>query len=228
MRTESYTGHVEPGVRYTMDITGLIKTPEAQINVLPKATTPRHCILDGEWDETVDLTIEDANILGGNGRYLLSEGNEELNIPIAECTAENLAFYGSQLLKMGDSTYFEADAALPVTVTAVGKDYVNEYLLDSNLGGGAYLETHDRPHFHMPLDDQAGGYLIVGKENEDGQKLLSAFKVPFGFGVHMAPWAIHADSYLLGRYLVIYSATPSFSTVIVRKKNGELASITFS
>jgi len=44
----------------------------------------------------------------------------------------------------------------------------------------------------------------------------------------MAPWAIHSDAYLTGRYLVIYSATPEFSTVIPRQQNGDLGRIEFS
>lgn len=46
--------------------------------------------------------------------------------------------------------------------------------------------------------------------------------------MHMAPWAIHSDAYLTGRYLVIYSATPEFSTVIPRQQNGDLGRIEFS
>lgn len=227
MRTENFVGHVTPGETYTLGMDGFTPAADAVVLALPEAVTPPHCILQGEWNETVDLTIDDANILGGNGRYTLPAEERVLNIPVADTTAEHLAFYGSQLVAIGDATVFEANADLPVTITTVGKDYAEEYLLDAEKGGGAYLEVHDRPHFHMPMDETAAGYLIIGKRDDAGKQYVSAFQIPFGYGVHMAPWAIHADAYLTGRYMVIYSATPSFSTVIVRQQSGELAKITF-
>ena len=43
----------------------------------------------------------------------------------------------------------------------------------------------------------------------------------------MAPWAIHLDAHLTGRYMVIYSATKNFLTVILRSQSSELAPIRF-
>ncbi|WP_343562005.1 hypothetical protein [Kiloniella sp. b19] len=228
MRTENFLGHVRADRSYRLTAEGFVEAPEATPEALPKPVEPPHVVLDGTWDQTVDLTIDDANILGGNGRYLLCQGQEELIIPVADCTAEHLAWYDSQLMAVGDVTRFRTSGNLPVTLTSVGKDYPANYLLDAQRGGGAYLEVHDRPHFHMPLDRDAGGYLILGKQDEKGIRRVSAFRIPFGFGVHMAPWAIHCDAYVVGRYLVIYSATPEFSTVIVRKSCGALAPVSFA
>ena len=228
MRTENFIGHVSPGKLYRLEWSGLIDAAEEDENTpIPEPTIPAHTVIGGTWHSEIDLTIEDANILGGNGTYFLKEGDEELVIPIAESTAENLAFYGSQLVPIGGCVKFESTRNLPVTITSVGAGYAEEYLLDPEQGGGAYLEVHDRPHFHMPLDPSAGGYLIIGKLDEQKREIVTAFKVPFGYAIHMAPWTIHADSFLLGRYLVIYSATPGFSTVIIRKSDGKLGKIRF-
>ena len=229
MRTENFIGHISPNKLYHLGWSGLIEAPEGSKNTpIPEATVPDHIVVDGTWESDIDLTIEDANILGGNGVYRLKKGVDGLTIPIAKTTAENLAFYGSQLVPVGGCVSFDAPRDLPVTVVSVGEDYVGEYLFDSKYGGGAYLEVHDRPHFHMPLDPSADGHLIIGKrDDQSGSIILSAFNVPFGCAVHMAPWTVHADSFLVGRYLVIYSVTPSFSTVIIRKQNSELAKISF-
>lgn len=227
MRTENFLGHAVPGDTYRLTMEGLVPTAGAVPKPLAEPVAPEYLELDGQWITEVDLTIEDANILGGNGRYLLPEGRDTLDIPVVETTDEHLAFYNSQLVALDECVSFQATGNLPVTVTAVGEDYADHYLLDPQQGGGAYLEVHDRPHFHMPLDASAAGYLIIGKRTEDGRNLVSAFQVPFGYGVHMGPWAIHADAYLVGRYMVIYSATPEFSTVIVRKNSGELARVKF-
>ena len=227
MRTENFIGHVEPGITYQLSFSGFTKAGNQACKPLPASKTPPHCVLTGVWQEAVDLLIKDANILGGNGRYILSEGVASLVIPVAETTAEHLAFYGCHLLALGDKTRFNTQHNLPVTITSIGKEYVAGYLQNEEKGGGAYLEVHDLPHFHMPLDESAGGYLIIGKQGPDHTRYVSAFRVPFGFGIHMPPWAIHCDGYLVGRYMVIYSATSSFSTVIVRKNNGLIAPITF-
>lgn len=227
MRTENFLGHVEPDRSYRLTLAGFAEAEGEEPAPLPESVEPPHCILNGTWNEAVDLTIRDANILGGNGRYILPEGEEELVVPVAPATAEHLAYYGSQLLKLGEVTRFVSRDNLPVTITSVGRDYPEGYLLRPEKGGGAYLEVHDRPHFHMPLEEDAGGYLIIGKRDADGVQRVSAFQVPFGYGIHMAPWAIHSDAYLVGRYMVIYSATPEFSTVILRKADGSLAPVAF-
>ncbi|WP_084649937.1 hypothetical protein [Stappia stellulata] len=228
MKTENFLGHCEPGKTYRVSLEeGFVP---ADGEVAPKASPvqPPHMVLDGQWDQTVDYINDDSNILGGNGRYVPADGKGTITIPVAETTAEHLAYYGSRLVKSGDLVCFESTANLPVTVTSVGHDYPENYLIREDLGGGAYLEVHDRPHFHMPIEKDNGGYLIVGKEGDDGVKRVSAFHIPYGFGIHMGPWAIHSDSYIIGRHLVIYSATPEFSTVILRDADNNLASIKFN
>ncbi|MGB1236855.1 MAG: hypothetical protein ACPG4U_01520 [Pseudomonadales bacterium] len=227
MRTECYLGYAEPDKTYRLSYQGMELAPEAQVAALPAPVKPPCTTLTGQWQSSIDLTIDDANILGGNGRYLLAEGERQLEIAIAECTAEHLAYYGCHLVPVGEALRFDSTGNLPLTITAVGATYPQDYLLRPQLGGGAYLEVHDRPHFHMPMDPSCGGYLIVGKRNGDALDEVSAFQIPYGYGVHMAPWVIHSDAYLVGRYMVIYSATPEFSTVIVRKSDGELAEVAF-
>ncbi|WP_257263238.1 hypothetical protein [Endozoicomonas sp. ONNA2] len=229
MRTENIIGHAEPGKNYRLTWQGLAPEPMANAaKPLPAPVTPSLVNARGEWIKDVDLTTKDANILGGMGSFFLPDGEEELVIPRAQTTREHLAFYGCQLIKVGEQVSFDSTGNLPVTITSIGEQYVDSYLMDQDKGGGTYLEVHDRPHLHMPLNKDAGGYLIIGRHTQEGDYLMSAFQVPFGYAIVMAPWVIHSDAYLVGRYLVIYSATPEFSTVIIRRKNGDLAPIRFS
>jgi hypothetical protein len=225
MRTESYLGYVEPSKTYELAFDGMHESSNKKVAQLPQAVRPPSSYLTGDWQSKVDFTIQDANILGGNGRYLLAPDEQVLTVAIAQTSAEHLAYYGCHLVAIGEALSFESTGNLPLTITSVGATYPQDYLLDPVLGGGAYLEVHDRPHFHMPMDDTCGGYLIIGKHNDEGPDEVSAFQIPYGFGVHMVPWAIHCDAYLVGRYMVIYSATPEFSTVIVRRSDGKLANI---
>ncbi|MCV2892715.1 hypothetical protein [Lentibacter sp. XHP0401] len=228
MKTENFLSHCEPGKNYRVSIDeGFVPSDEGPAP-RPKPVQPPHLVLDGQWDEAINYTNDSSNILGGNGRYVHSSGKTEIVIPVAETTAEHLAYYGSWLVKSGNPVRFESTGNLPVTVTSVGHDYPQNYLLREELGGGAYLEVHDRPHFHMPLEHNNGGYLIIGKMGDDGIKRVSAFHIPYGYGIHMGPWVIHSDAYIIGRHLVIYSATPEFSTVILRDAENELTSIKFA
>ena len=46
------------------------------------------------------------------------------------------------------------------------QDYAEHFIMKSSEGGagmgGAYLEWHDVPHFHMPLSPACGGILVLG------------------------------------------------------------------
>jgi hypothetical protein len=228
MHTDHIIGHVYPNETYRLGWDGMTGDPNADLPGLPKPIEPKSAVLAGRWDSKIDFVNGEANILGGNGRYTLPEDQCELVIPDVECTPEHLAFYGSRLVKVGEPISFQANAPLPVTRVSVGKTYATNFLMDSIQGGGEFLELHDRPHFHMPLDADSDGHLIIGTKVTDAQRKISAFRIPFGFGVLMPPWVIHADSHLVGHFLVVYSVTNVFSTVTIRKSNGELARITIS
>ena len=92
-----------------------------------------------------------------------------------------------------------------------GADFPPRWLHVAEKGGGSYLEWHDRPHLHMPLDADAGGYLILGRRDGDDY-VVSAFRILFGSAVYIPPEVLHADPYLVGNYLVIYSVTKNFPT----------------
>lgn len=228
MRTEGFLGHCAPGETYRVTIEDGF-TPVAGTPAPPATPVmPPHLVLDGDWDEEVDFVRSEVNILGGNGRYTLPAGAASMVIPVAKPTPGHLAFYNSALVRSGDLVRFETTDVLPVTVTSVGADYPENYLLREDFGGGAYLEVHDRPHFHMPIEQSCGGYMILGGRGADRIKRVSAFRIPYGYGLHMGQWAIHNDAYITGRHIVIYSKTTAFSSVIIRDENAALAVVEFS
>lgn len=229
MRTEDIIGHAAAHRSYRVTWEGLLPAADDLGDEAPAvaAVVPPHAVAHGVWDEAVDLRTLDANILGGMGSFRLPAGQDTLTIPVSLATPETVAFYGSRLLAIGQTVRFGAPGNLPVTITAVGATYVEHYLMKADKGGGTYLEHHDRPHFHMPLNQDARGHLIMGKPGGDGEYLLSAFRIPFGSAIAMAPHVLHNDAYLVGRYMVIYATTDDFSTVIVRRADGALAGIGF-
>lgn len=220
MITNSIIQAVFPQVSYLITKQGFEKTNiKASSFDQVAAASPRHTQVVAEWNKTENGPVSEANILGGFTSFNI--GTDTLEIAEAATTVENLAFYNARLVKIGDSIIFDTAAPLPVTTMSIGKNYAAEYLMNQERGGGFYLEVHDRPHFHMPLDEAAGGYLVLGKKLDRNTYQLSAFSIPFGYAIYTPGHVIHDDGLLIGNYLVVYSITENYSTAIVRNSQGE-------
>ena len=228
MVTYEIVGHVAPGQIYAIGDRAIVGAPdgvESRPAVAAEATSPPYLRLSGNWDNSVSVETEQANILGDVG--ILTLQTDEIVIPEAPCTVEMLGFYGGQLLNSGDVFEIDANANLPVTRMEIGAGYADGYLHVASKGGGAYLEHHDRPHLHMPLDEAAGGYLILGRR-DGADYLVSAFRIPFGSAVYTPPEVLHADPYLIGNYLVVYSVTENFANAVLRAPDGGVVSVSFA
>lgn len=230
MVTYEIVGHVAPGQLYRIGEKAIV--PETDVGGASAGSTPRaatvpppHLRLSGDWDSSVSVETEQANILGDVG--ILTLDTDEIVIPEAPCTAEMLSFYGGRLLAAGETFQVEANANLPVTRMEIGAGYADGYLHVAAKGGGAYLEHHDRPHLHMPLDEDAAGYLILGRR-DGADYLVSAFRIPYGSAVYTPPEVLHADPYLTGNYLVVYSVTENFSNAVLRAPDGGVVSVGFA
>jgi len=224
MITEQIIGTVKSKTNYRVSFDGLIETHEetSTHQVIKDTAIPKYLKIKGEWNPDETKGTDQANLLGGFGTLKISKS--KIEIPGNHATKELLSFYGASLIKVDDIFQFETDSELPVTIMKIGETYVEKYLKIPNLGGGTYIEHHDRPHFHLPLNRSASGHLILGhfKENE---YVLSAFKIPFGYGIYTPPELLHADAYLIGRYMVVYSITEHFSTVLFKNKKNKLVDV---
>ncbi len=224
MRTEDITGQVVPGAPYALVPGGLRPVPaETPDTPTPTPVEPPHALIQGAWHRDGARASGEASILGTLDDFVLPAGVERVAVPLVTARAEWVAFYDSRLLAHGDIVRFPADAELPVTITAVGATYVDGYLMRPELGGGTYLEVHDRPHFHMPVGEASGGGFLLGKPVGGDEYKVTAFRIPPGHGIVTGPGAIHNDAHLIGRFVVIYSLTPDFSTAILRRADGTLA-----
>ena len=224
MKTESIVGYVSPQQCYRLDAHSLTPIEEpGKLDITKlESETPPHVRVTGHWRALETVESMRANILGGLGTLTLDAN--ELNIPEAAPTPEFLAFYDARLLKVGNLLTFESDQNLPVTIINIGHTYVEDYLHVKDQGGGSFIEYHDLPHLHMPLEPKAHGHLLLGRSEEDDY-LLSAFPIPFGYAIYTKPFVLHADPYLVGRYLVIYSITKNYSTVVFRTETKEVIKV---
>ena len=181
------------------------------LSILPSHL--QYCRIPNRWDQTVKLHTTSSNILGNSGRLQL---DYDLEIPCSDIS--HIEFYSAILVQQGDIIQFDTDTELPICIVHIGKNYVERYIMME--AGGVYLEYHNRPHFHMPLNSMSSGYLILGKKVGD-EIMLSAFRIPFEYGVYIPPNIIHNDLFLVGEYLVVYSKTEQYSTVLLQNRFGK-------
>jgi len=241
-----------------MAMTSLLPPAELKYSVL------RGCWMEGcemraplmQSPELCEVSTSDrnSNILGDYGRLevaglLKNEAAPVFDVAVAQTTHQNLAYYGATLLECGDTFQFNMTSAshknttMAITLMSTGENYVQEFIMQvpdssgTSGAGGIYLEYHDLPHLHMPMNPEAGGYLLLAKkvelqhdESDDmaspqdadpycdpahvaSQYHISAFTIPHGKAIYMGPNVIHNDCFLVGLYRVVYGATDKNSCV---------------
>tara|TARA_R110002110_G_scaffold415856_1_gene658394 strand:+ start:37621 stop:38511 length:891 start_codon:yes stop_codon:yes gene_type:complete len=226
MTTGRVFSYIKKNEYYQVTADGLIQSSsilqENNYDSAPLVITPPYITFHGSWINNDNNSYNPASILGSIGELIVNESS--LEIPSVKATNENLAFYGAKLLKIGDKIKFDSPSDLPLTQVDIGPNYVKNYILQEDLGGGVYLEYHNTPHYHFPVNQQSRGHLILAKCEKEEYK-ISAFKIPWGHAVYTPPDIMHNDAFLIGQYYVVYTVTDKFSTVAIKDKNLRIVNI---
>ena len=185
---------------------------------------PPHTEVKGVWTKDFGDEGMAANIFGQNVKFLVD--TTSLTVPLLDPTPNLLAYYGAALLSWGDIVSFPNDS-YPLWVMELGVDYVKDYIMNESLGAGMYVEFHhDKPHFHMPLSTDSGGFYLLAKETDEGTFQFSAFKIPYGKAIYTKRGALHNDAGLTGyRWVVGYDNSDNFSTALVYNHQGSMVPI---
>ncbi len=191
----------------------------------PMITVPDHLEFIAAWDKKTIASGEGNNILGDNGGLFFEES--PIQIPKVKATKETLAYYGAVLIPENSAIRFPSDEAYPLWKMHVGPNYVKDYIMSKEGGGGFYLEFHhDQPHFHMVVD--GGGYYLLAKQIGENVFHITAFELSNGQAVYTKKGAIHCDAALTGDLVVGYTASEDCSTVLLRTKTkNEMVKIEF-
>jgi len=232
MITKNIIDEIDPLNTYKVSMKGLelykdvhsLESDDSLHNIY--TAIPEYYEFEGKWlkDSNIHFTnIEnEANILGGFCKFEIDLN--AMQIPIQDATENNLLYYGCKLLKINDTIAFNTEDNLPLSIVSVGKNYVNDYILQEQYGGGVYLEYHKNPHFHMPVNESASGGIMLAKQNGDAYH-ISCFRIPYGFATYIPPYTIHNDCFLIGDYYVIYSKSEPFSTCLLRNLQNKIIDI---
>lgn len=189
-------------------------------------SVPEHLEFMAEWDREIISSGEGNNILGDNGGLYFEASH--IQIPKVKATKETLAYYGAVLIPEKSAIRFPSEEAYPLWKMHVGPNYVRDYIMSKNDGGGFYLEFHhDQPHFHMVVN--GGGCYLLAKEISKNTFHITAFELSNGQAVYTKKGAIHCDAALTGELVVGYTASDDCSTVLLRTKTkNEMVQVTFA
>jgi hypothetical protein len=181
-------------------------------------SVPKYVEFTADWDSKAITSGEGNNILGDNGGLYFEESS--IRIPVVKATSETLAYYGAVLIPENSIVKFPNENPFPLWQMDVGSDYVKDYIMTEEGGGGFYLEFHhDQPHFHQVVN--GGGYYLLAKKVADKTFRLTAFELSNGQAVYTKKGAIHCDAALTGNIICGYSASDDCETVLLRTKKGK-------
>ena len=213
MTTTKIVNEILPGKMYEITNDNLILSDFEKSSIPIEDGENEYVVIKNNWIDAKNIYTKESNILGFSGKFIANTNT--IKIPISK----NYSFFGIKMFKKGDHLNFpDLKTNIPVSYMDVGINYIDEYIMKK--AGGVYLEYHDRPHFHMPLNADSKGYMIIGKVVDD-DLLLAAFNIPFGYALYTPENIVHNDCFLLGQYLVVYSKTKYYSNVIMKNKNNE-------
>lgn len=170
--------------------------------------SPERVVVDAFWysaQQAQDAGIRivagsNANVFAGLGAILVPEG---FKIPAVMATPENVKFYGISLLKKGESfTLSSSEYDMALVEYEYKKNYRDDFLTQTEGGGGFFVERHNFPHLHVPLDEGCGGYIIIGKQMSDTVFAFTAFQIPHEHGFYIPANTIHGDGTLVGNHAI--------------------------
>jgi hypothetical protein len=127
--------------------------------------------------------------IAGSSTVTVSTDQVQIRIPVMQATEELLSYYSAHLIQSGDIFKFQTkNTSFGIFTMEVGEHYVAEYIIGS--GVGLYLEHHNEPHYHEPMDKRSGGvYLLAKKIGHCNSKEyhITAFAVNYGTAVYTEP-----------------------------------------
>ena len=222
---------------YRVTLNGLIETDERrEVRHLEKDRNEsqrlpeRYTEVKAIWDKTPFDIAGSDNILGYSGSFKVD--SNDLTVPVIEAEESALSYYGATLINLNELVEFDDDQ-YPIWAMSLGTNYVQGCLMQER---GFYLEYHhDKPHFHMPLSEEAGGCYLLAKRVGEVDSLsakhlyhITGFKIPYGKAVYTYKSTIHCDAALTGKlWMVGYTNAEDFSTVLVHTRDDQKASISF-
>lgn len=154
-----------------------------------------------------------ANVFRGLGAIFVPD---DFQIPIVQASKVNVRYYGLTLIEnLQTFELLSKQFDLILAKYRYAKNYVKDFLTETEGGGGYFVETHNFPHIHAPLTPDCGGYVIIGKKRSADVFDFTAFRIPFGYALHTPANTIHGDGTIVGEYAItVATASAEADTVL--------------
>ena len=178
-----------------------------------------------------------ANVFGAYGSFELVDYSPNLVLPTVELDSlsdEDLKTFGAKRLTPERSkcpSFNTFKESLFVIVYDYSKEYVEKYVLDKELGGGWFIETHNFPHFFKPMCPDCEGSAIIGKLiSEDSETKIGTYKlvsvhIKFPDAIAIESGVIHGNSGFIGPYAIPSNPHGTASIVLIHDKNDQIQMI---
>lgn len=190
---------------------------------------PREITIRATWKnrhQEAAISGRDASVFGGLGVLLVPANFSVIDIPKMNALAAPERFldkYGAKLVPLETPVELEAvdDPELENLYLVQydwDPDYIEQYVMHKQGGGGLFVETHPFPHVFTPLSPDCGGALILGVANKDNTFSFTSLTIPFGYTMQVDSNVIHGDSFFTGPYAIALTETELADSVLFRQE----------
>lgn len=188
-------------------------------------------------DMAAAQSASNANVFGAYGTFELMDHTPNLVLPtveLDELSDADLEQFGATRLTPFKHTvpHFNTfQESLFVIVYDYSQEYVEKYVLKPELGGGWFIETHDFPHFFMPMRPDCAGSVILGKQiSEDSETHIGTYKlisicIKFPQAVAIKSGVIHGNSGFTGPYAIPSNPHGTASIVLIHDDKDQIQTI---
>lgn len=194
-----------------------------------RITPPQELTIKAAWKNKSEETAKsgrNASVFGNLGVLLIPPSVKTIDIPKMNALAVPSSFlekYGAELIPLGkpftlDAVEDEELENLYLVQYDWDPDYIQNYVMKLQGGGGLFVETHPFPHVFTPLSPDCKGALILGVDRHDDTFDFASFEIPFGYTMKIGSNVIHGDSFFVGPYAIALTETELADSVILKQE----------
>lgn len=179
---------------------------QSKTGIEENKNAPDKVRVKAEWFDSTQALAANIDVVSGSsgntfgkmGALLVPDG---FSIPTVMANPQNVQYYGLELIENGENlTVHSPEADIIMMEYDYTSIYKKDFLMQKYGGGGIFVEFHNFPHIHIPLHEDCGGYIVIGKKLSAEEFDFTAFQIPFGYALYTPPNTIHGDGTLVGKY----------------------------